>query len=356
MPRQAPEAPTLPASHDFAAKLVAWQRLHGRHHLPWQRSREPYRVWLSEVMLQQTQVATVLSYYERFLERFPDVASLAKAPLDDVLALWSGLGYYRRARFLHRCAQAVVADHGGRFPTTAAELAELPGIGRSTAAAIASFCFGERVSILDGNVKRVLTRTLGFQGDLALAANERLLWPLASALLPAVSADMPAYTQGLMDLGATICTTRKPNCLICPLDALCVARQEGQAEAYPVMTRKLRRSQREHWWLWLEWDDQVWLQQRPDTGVWAGLWSLPLFETEAELERLLAVEGLSSEAQARIDHALTHFDWVLHPRYVRLSATPSEALMRRLGPGRWVANDALRSLGMPSPLAKLLGR
>jgi A/G-specific adenine glycosylase len=191
----------LTAQH-IAPALVAWQRVSGRSHLPWQNTRDPYRVWLSEVMLQQTQVGTVLGYYERFMARYPDVAALAAAPFDDVLALWSGLGYYSRARNLHRCAQAVVTVYGGCFPPSASALAELPGIGRSTAAAIAAFCFGERVAILDGNVKRVLSRVLAYGEDLARSSAERELWAQAQTLLPAESADMPAYTQGLMDLGA----------------------------------------------------------------------------------------------------------------------------------------------------------
>src|SRR5436190_18768646 len=206
-----PDARVLrsPRLSSFADRVIAWQRTHGRHTLPWQNTRDPYRVWLSEIMLQQTQVATVLGYYERFLQRFPDVHALAAASIDDVFALWSGLGYYSRARNLHRCAQKVVAEHGGRFPPTSAALAELPGIGRSTAAAIAAFCFGERVAILDGNVKRVLTRVLAFDGDLAEARAERELWTEATALLPLH--DIAAYTQGLMDLGATVCAARAPH-------------------------------------------------------------------------------------------------------------------------------------------------
>ncbi|MBA2723118.1 MAG: A/G-specific adenine glycosylase, partial [Methylibium sp.] len=208
--------------------VTIWQREHGRHGLPWQRERDPYRVWLSEIMLQQTQVTTVLAYYARFLERFPDVAALAAATPDDVLAAWSGLGYYSRARNLHRCAQVVMAEHRGRFPASAEQLATLPGIGRSTAAAIAAFCFDERAAILDGNVKRVLTRVLGNGCDLAVATHERALWRQACELLPHDGADMPAYTQGLMDLGATVCLVRRPNCLACPLQSLCIAQREGR--------------------------------------------------------------------------------------------------------------------------------
>ena len=201
--------------------MIGWQGRHGRHGLPWQGNPDPYRVWLSEVMLQQTQVATVLAYYPRFLARFPDVRALAAAPLDAVLAAWSGLGYYRRARLLHRCAQVVVAEHGGAFPRHAVQLAALPGIGRSTAAAIAAFCFGERAAILDGNVKRVLARAFGIGDDLGTAAGQRALWARAEALLPARG--IGAYTQGLMDLGATVCLARRPRCDACPLAATCAA-------------------------------------------------------------------------------------------------------------------------------------
>src|SRR5471032_2344808 len=222
----------------FAERVVAWQRSHGRAGLPWQLTRDPYRVWLSEIMLQQTQVTTVLGYYERFLQRFPTVAELAAAPTEDVIALWAGLGYYARARNMHRCAQAVVEQHGGTSPRTAQELAELPGIGRSTAAAIASFCFGERVAILDGNVKRVLTRVLAYERDIAGSASEKALWAIASDLLPvapageALHAAMATYTQGLMDLGATVCTIRRPACDACPASVTCAGRASGAPEKF----------------------------------------------------------------------------------------------------------------------------
>ena len=356
-----PEAQTLL----FAPHLVAWQAEHGRHALPWQRTRDPYRVWLSEIMLQQTQVSTVLGYYERFLQRFPDVRALAAAGQDEVLALWSGLGYYSRARNLHRCAQVVVNEHGGRFPDTAAQLAELPGIGRSTAAAIASFCFGERVAILDGNVKRVLTRVLGFSGDLSSAAQERLLWAQAQQMLPQRSQDMPAYTQGIMDLGATVCLARQPSCLLCPVQTLCVAAREGAPERYPVKTRKLKRGRRENVWVWLQWREQVWLVQRPESGVWAGLWSLPEAADEAGWEA--GADGLpgTDVRLPSFTHVLTHLDWVLHPllRELPHATSPAAAqqaaqrMMAGLGltaEGRWFTwEEALRS-GLPAPLRKLL--
>jgi len=336
--------------------VIDWQRQHGRHDLPWQGTRDPYRVWLSEVMLQQTQVATVLGYYERFLQRFPDVAALAAAPLDDVLALWSGLGYYSRARNLHRCAQAVAQQHGGRFPASSAALAGLPGIGRSTAAAIAAFCFGERVAILDGNDKRVLARALGFGADLAQAANERALWQQAQALLPEQGVE--PYTQGLMDLGATLCKARRPACERCPLAEICVARREGQPERYPVKTRKLKRGRRQHALLWLRRGERLWLVQRPETGVWAGLWSLPEHASMESLLGLLADWPGVGETLPVIEHALTHFDWTLQPlRWTlpaRLPAARLAALEAALPAGRWVTLPEALAMGLPAPLRKLL--
>ena len=328
---------------DFGKTVVAWQRRHGRHTLPWQNTRDPYRVWLSEVMLQQTQVTTVLGYYERFLTRWPKVTDLAAATLDEVLAQWAGLGYYSRARNLHACAKAVAELHGGAFPGTAAGLQTLPGIGRSTAAAIAAFCFGERVAILDGNVKRVLGRVLAFDGDLASSAAEKRLWDLATALLP--EQDVDRYTQGLMDLGATVCGARSPDCLICPVQPMCRGQQQGDPTRYPVKTRKLKRGRRENWWLWVERQGQVLLHQRPATGVWAGLWTLPMFDDEASARA--ALPGSELATLPRIQHALTHFDWVLHT----LRAEVQEGMTTG---GTWVAREKLASYALPAPLKKLI--
>ena len=343
-----PPLPVAPAS--LAARVVRWQRSHGRHGLPWQGTRDPYRVWLSEVMLQQTQVATVLDYYARFLVRFPDVRALAAAPLDEVLALWSGLGYYSRARHLHRCAQQVVALHGGVFPRRSADLADLPGVGRSTAAAIAAFCHGERVAILDGNVKRVLTRVLGFGGDLALAAEERRLWAAAQDLLPARRVDV--YTQGLMDLGATVCLARKPACPACPLARECVAHRTGTQHEYPVKTRKLQRGQRDNALLWLEHRGRWWLVQRPPRGVWAGLWTLPEYASRQALERTIAGWPGHGSWLPAIRHALTHFDWTLHPLAWRVPARLRN--LPELPPGRWATPEEALALGLPAPVRRLL--
>jgi A/G-specific adenine glycosylase len=342
----------------LAELLIAWQKVHGRHALPWQKTRDPYRVWLSEIMLQQTQVATVLGYYDRFLQRFPDIAALAAAPLDDVLAEWSGLGYYSRARNLHRCAQTVVSQHGGEFPRGSGALAELPGIGRSTAAAIAAFCFGERVAILDGNVKRVLTRVLGFEGDLAQAANERALWQHAQDLLP--DAQIESYTQGLMDLGATVCTQKRPICLHCPWQAPCVARAAGRPEHFPVKSRLLKRSRLEHSLLLATRGEQLYLVQRPARGIWAGLWTPPLFDND---DALLAVAGGGPGALdcwPPFTHVLTHRDWHLRPWLWTLpDSVPTAARQRldeALSSGQWFGRDEAKALGLPAPVRRLVER
>ena len=304
----------------FAPQVVQWQRTHGRRELPWQATRDPYRVWLSEIMLQQTQVATVLTYYARFLESFPDVGALAAASQDAVLGLWSGLGYYSRARNLHRCAQQVVTVHGGAFPRSAEQLQTLPGIGRSTAAAIAAFCFDERIAILDGNVKRVLARVRGFADDLAVVRHERALWDLAQAMVPAAATDMPAYTQGLMDLGATVCLPRAPLCGVCPVQSLCTAKGAGEPTRYPVRTRKLKRS---------------------------GLYCLPVFESDAALRAAVPAQAATVDGVPFV-HVLTHKDLHLHPVVVDLG-TQSPA-----GAGAWVGADQWPALGLPAPVRKLL--
>jgi A/G-specific adenine glycosylase len=340
---------------DFATRVVQWQQLHGRNDLPWQNTRDPYRVWLSEIMLQQTQVATVKAYFARFLARCPDVAALAAASQDEVLGLWSGLGYYSRARNLHRCAQQVMQVHGGVFPRDALTLTSLPGIGPSTAAAIASLCFSERVAILDANVKRVVTRVQGFDADVAVAANTRALWDAASALLPdpkRAEHDMTRYTQGMMDLGAMVCTPKKPLCTQCPVQSVCVAFKAGDPERYPVRSRTLKRSSQAIWMLWTQTAaGAVWLSKRPTPGVWAGLYCLPLFASEAALR-----QSMEAAAQERLQcepaftHVLTHKD--LHLHACRLPSNQKEVF----GDGRWVSAEEWPGLGLPAPIRKLLER
>lgn len=340
---------------------MQWQASHGRNHLPWQQTRDPYRVWLSEIMLQQTQVSTVLGYYQRFLDAFPDVASLAAAPQDAVLALWSGLGYYSRARNLHKCAQTVMEQWGGAFPRTAEALATLPGIGRSTAGAISSFCFSERVPILDANVRRVLTRVLGFDGDLAQSKNEKQLWVLAQLLCPTdnLHEAMPRYTQGMMDLGASICTPRKPSCLVCPLHSECRAGLAGNPENYPVRTRKVKRTS-ESWWLLLAMDGQrrVWLKKRPQAGIWAGLYSPPVFESYESLRDFAQATWPQSATQSFQDlpgflHVLTHKDLHLHP-VLSVMDHAQAAMVSEAGESCWVDASGWAELGLPAPIRKLL--
>ena len=339
-----------------AARVVNWHLRSGRRGLPWQGVRDPYRVWLSEVMLQQTQVATALAYYERFLQRFPDVRSLAAAGIDEVFALWSGLGYYSRARYLHRCALTIVDQYGGAFPRSSTELAKLPGIGRSTAAAIAAFCFNERAAILDGNVKRVLARHVGFESDLASAAAQRELWAYAESLLPA-PAQMAHYTQGLMDLGATVCLPRQPQCDVCPLKATCVARRSGRTAELPLKSRRTQRGERSNVLLWLRHRGDVLLVRRPERGVWAGLWSLPEFSDLRSARAAAATWRGKGKLLPMIRHALTHFDWHLRPLRWELPLRTANATRQAIADGlagRWVSNAEALRMSLPAPVRRLL--
>lgn len=338
--------------NSFARRLVDWQRLHGRHDLPWQHTRDPYRVWLSEIMLQQTQVVTVLGYYQRFLAAFPDVKALAASHLDQVMGLWSGLGYYSRARHLHACAQQVLNEFGGVFPRRVDQLQKLKGIGPSTAAAIASLCFDERVAILDGNVKRVLTRHQGFALDLSLAGNEKKLQSMADACLPDKAADMPTYTQGIMDLGATLCTRSAPACTRCPVNADCVAAAAANPLDYPVKTRKIKRSAQSLWLLCASTQKgDVWLTQRPVRGVWASLYTQPLFDSEKHLlEAVPANLRHSVRMTPAFVHVLTHKDLHLHACHLVLPKKTA------LGEGAWYSAAQWPGMGLPAPVRQLLAQ
>ncbi len=334
----------------FSARLLDWRTRHGRSDLPWQNLRDPYRVWLSEIMLQQTQVATVRDYYAKFLQRFPTVQDLAAASLDEVLGLWSGLGYYSRARHLHRCALEVVQRLGG-FPRSAEQLQALPGIGASTAAAIASFCFDERAAIFDGNVQRVLARLLAFQDDLARPAAQRVLKGAAERLLPSAPL-MPAYSQAIMDLGATVCLARQPRCAQCPMTSLCEAFKQGQPEAYPLRTRRVKRSTQRLWLLWLvRADGSVWLERRPDRGIWGGLYCLPVYDSPQLLEEALPQPLRQQRAEHPVlMHALTHRDLYLHPVQVQVP----KRLKWTSPSGQWWTGSAWANLGLPAPVRSLL--
>jgi A/G-specific adenine glycosylase len=340
---------------DFSARLIAWQRVHGRHDLPWQNTRDAYRIWLSEIMLQQTQVSTVIPYYARFLDRFPDVNALAAAPVDDVMALWAGLGYYSRARNLHRCADVVATEHGGEFPRGVDELAELPGIGRSTAAAIASFAYGARATILDGNVKRVLARVFGVEGFPGEKKVENAMWTLAESLLPdaAHKDEVTAYTQGLMDLGATLCVRSKPDCPRCPFAPDCVANVTHRQKELPTARPKKTVPTRKTWMLVLQDGDTVLLEKRPPTGIWGGLWSLPEAADEDALAAVAHSLGGGTDKLQRLSpftHTFTHFKLDIEPRLGRAGAAPELADNHTV----WAPLSNIDAYGVPAPVRKLL--
>ncbi len=339
------------AGSGFAERVVAWQRVNGRHELPWQQTRDPYHVWLSEIMLQQTQVRSVIPYYQRFRARFPTLEALAAAPLASVLEAWSGLGYYARARNLHRCAQTIVSRHGGEFPGDPQITARLPGIGRSTAAAIGVFAFGCRAAILDGNVRRVLARCFAVDGSASPAVDRRRLWALAESLLP--TTEIEAYSQGLMDLGATLCVHRQPACDRCPLASLCVARQQGRQAALPVpVTRKPLPERRESVIVLTD-GRQVLLERRPASGIWGGLLSLPELaggSVEALAQRngcrLLVTSELPS-----IRHRFTHFRLAL-----AVLRADVEIIARSAGEHRWqwLPLERVGEAALPAPIKRLL--
>ncbi|MES2129253.1 MAG: A/G-specific adenine glycosylase [Pseudomonadota bacterium] len=337
----------------FSATVIAWQKQHGRHALPWQNTRDAYRIWLSEIMLQQTQVSAVLGYYARFLERFPTIEDLAAASSEDVMAQWSGLGYYTRARNLHACAQRVVAEYGGVFPGDPALLAGLPGIGRSTAAAIAAFSVGARAAILDGNVKRVFARVFGIDQFPGMKAVEDALWRRAEALLP--DDGIESYTQGLMDMGATLCTRSSPDCERCPLKARCVAFSTGRTAELPVRKPKKAIPEKHATLLAIIDAGQVLLEQRPPSGIWGGLMSLPEVAGHGA-DRSRDVPGLFGpveEAQALLPlvHVFTHYK--LHITPVRVTLAQRIELD---GQYRWWNLNAIDAAPLPAPVKKLLSQ
>ncbi|MFP7721948.1 A/G-specific adenine glycosylase [Lysobacter sp. A3-1-A15] len=354
------KAGPVESSDGFAPRLLAWFEGHGRHDLPWQHPRTPYRVWLSEIMLQQTQVVTATVYFERFVSSLPDVPALAAAPLDDVLALWSGLGYYARARNLHAAARLCVERHEGHLPRDMDALVALPGIGRSTAAAVLSQAWGERCAILDGNVKRVLARYHGIDGWPGRPVVEKRMWTIAEHHVahPCLdAAAMPDYTQAQMDLGATICTRANPACVLCPLQADCIARIEGRTGSLPTPRPAKALPQRSAQVMWLE-DPQgrVLLQRRPSTGVWASLWSLPQVDDAAGARAWWAANARATPPGGTelepIDHAFSHYRLRLYPS--RWRGVDLADHLRDNDDLRWLRYDQLRTLGIPAPVRRLL--
>lgn len=338
----------------FADRLLDWYEREGRKHLPWQQDKTPYRVWISEIMLQQTQVSTVIPYYERFMAQFPDVASLAAAPLDAVLHLWTGLGYYARARNLHRAAQQICSQHGGHFPTEFASVADLPGIGRSTAGAILSLSLRQHHAILDGNVKRVLTRWQAVAGWPGEKRIEQQLWALANELTPQDGVDR--YNQAIMDLGASLCSRSKPQCPACPMHADCQAYRQGQPTAYPHSKPKKTQPVRQLIQLLLVSGRQVWLEQRPPSGLWGGLYSLPEFTDRQALDQWLASHVPGEHTLTPLTpfrHTFSHYHLDIQPLLCRLAHPPADACMEQ-GQQLWYNLDQPASVGLSAACVKLL--
>ena len=339
----------------FGSAVLNWYDQHGRKNLPWQQGISPYRVWVSEIMLQQTQVSTVLGYFDRFMDALPNIQALAAAPVDEVLHLWTGLGYYTRARNLQKTAQIVVSEQGGEFPASVEQLTALPGIGRSTAGAIASLSMGLRAPILDGNVKRVLARYSaqeGYPGEPKVAAQ---LWALAEQLTPATRVNH--YTQAMMDLGATLCTRSKPSCLLCPLQSGCQAHILGLQSRYPIpKPRKILPQKRTLMPLLANRNGAILLYRRPASGLWGGLWSLPELLAGEELDGLALQHGLTlgaRQALPALTHTFSHFQLAIEPWLVHVEQATSAVAE---GDWLWYNLATPPRLGLAAPVKKLLKR
>jgi A/G-specific adenine glycosylase len=353
----------------FASRLVAWQRTHGRHDLPWQH-QDAYRVWLSEIMLQQTQVATVIPYYQRFVAAFPHVAALAAATEEQVLAHWSGLGYYARGRNLHKAACIIVERFNGEFPHRFEEIVELPGIGRSTAAAVCALAWHERRAILDGNVKRVLARYCGIEGWAGNKKVELQLWQQAETLLPPLppgegwgegtsidpSTDIATYTQALMDMGATICTRSKPKCVLCPVQEDCVALQTDRVAELPSPRPRKAVPERHAVFLLLMHGNDILLEKRPGSGVWGGLWCPPQFEDEAAAREWFVRNGMEASKGERLEeftHTFTHFKLHITPLKIQLAHKPLRAAQSG---NVWLDVSEALGAAIPTPVRAMLNK
>ncbi len=353
-PIDSPDHPGYPAEvTSFASRIIRWQQRHGRHTLPWQSIRDPYRIWLSEVMLQQTQVATVIPYFERFVARFPDLPALAAAHEDDVLALWSGLGYYSRARNLLAAARVIAESHEGIFPAAADVIAQLPGVGRSTAAAIAALAFGQRGAILDGNVKRVLARHGGIAGWPGDRNVEAALWQLAESHLPRNAIE--AYTQGMMDLGALACTRSRPACPVCPVNIDCVAFTQNRTAELPAPRPKKALPEKQVLMLLLLDRGELMLEKRPARGIWGGLWSLPELAPDADPAAFchahFGFTPLAQQALPGFSHSFTHFK--LHIQPIQLQLAPRQTSR----PGQtWLTPADALNAALPAPVRKLVAQ
>jgi A/G-specific adenine glycosylase len=338
----------------FSNRLLDWFDQHGRKDLPWQQHISPYRVWVSEIMLQQTQVSTVIPYYQRFMARFPNVSDLADAPSDEVLSLWTGLGYYARARNLHKAAQIIINDFAGNFPGTVDDIQSLPGIGRSTAGAIFSIACDGRAAILDGNVKRVLSRHGAVTGWPGQKNVEQTLWAMAETYTP--EQRVADYTQAIMDLGATLCSRSRPQCEVCPVSADCQALALGQQRDFPGKNPRKQIPVRQTTMLIIENPQgEILLQQRPDSGIWGGLWCLPELEVGASIEDFLTRQLNSSgriQPWAQLRHTFSHFHLDIHPIHIKLNREPGCVME---GESQlWYNGQPQQKIGLAAPVKKLL--
>ncbi len=335
----------------FASRLIEWQRAHGRHDLPWQ-GQDAYRVWLSEIMLQQTQVVTVIPYFQRFISSFPNIAALAAATEDQVLAHWSGLGYYARGRNLHKAARIIVAKFDGEFPQNFENILELPGIGRSTAAAICALAFHQRRAILDGNVKRVLARFCGIEGWAGEKKVEEYLWQQAEALLP--TAGVAIYTQALMDMGATLCTRIKPKCVLCPAQTDCVALQTERISQLPTPRPKKSVPERRAVFLILMHGNDILLEKRPSSGIWGGLWCPPQFDDEVGAKGWFMLHGMDASEGVRLEtftHIFSHFKLHITPLKIQLAR---KSLQVAQAASIWLDVEEALGAAIPTPVRAML--
>jgi A/G-specific adenine glycosylase len=338
---------------NFSSQIIDWQKKHGRHDLPWQNTRDPYAIWVSEIMLQQTQVSAVKGYYGRFMDRFPTILDLANADIDNVLEYWSGLGYYARARNLHEAAQQIRDHWGGQFPQNREAIQALPGIGRSTAAAIACFSFNQSEAILDGNVKRVLCRYFCIQGDPSSSSVLKELWSKSEALVP--KDNIIAYTQGLMDLGASVCSRHQPACQQCPLMSTCRAFNEGMTDKLPTPKPKKSQSTRKTQMLIATYGEDVFLQKRPPQGIWGGLWSFPEVSVQDDL-MLTCSQWFGNDIHLNTSlpvyrHTFTHFILEIHPVHIRLMRHPRDVENRE---GVWLNRQEALGAAIATPIRRLL--
>ncbi|WP_371257915.1 A/G-specific adenine glycosylase [Serratia sp. S4] len=339
-------------AQQFAQVVLDWYQRYGRKTLPWQLDKTAYKVWLSEVMLQQTQVATVIPYFERFMARFPNVRALAEAPLDEVLHLWTGLGYYARARNLHKAAQTIVAQHGGEFPTTFEEIHALPGIGRSTAGAVLSLALGQHYPILDGNVKRVLARCYAIEGWPGKKEVENRLWQISEDVTPAQGVGQ--FNQAMMDLGAMVCTRSKPKCELCPLNLGCIAYAHHSWAKYPGKKPKQTLPEKTAYFLLLQHGERAWLEQRPAVGLWGGLFCFPQFGEREEMELWLQQRGLNNNRQQQLTafrHTFSHFHLDIVPIWLEMN---DAAASMDEGAGLWYNLAQPPSVGLAAPVDRLL--